>query len=76
MEITDAKNSISKAKKGIKMRVEKSGWSGHIALFVFGLVIDIALESVLPPPFGSLIGRASGGSFILGVLADGKKIKD
>jgi hypothetical protein len=76
MEVTDAKNSISKAKRDIKLRIEDSGWKGWIGLFVFGVVVDIALQSVLPPPLGILLEYASGGSFIIGVIANGKKIKD
>jgi len=76
IEITDAKNTLSKAKSDIKMRVSESGWKGFIELFVFGVVVDKALENALPQPVGSLVGYISGGSFIVGVLVNGKKMKD
>jgi hypothetical protein len=73
MEIADAKNSVSRAKRDIKRKVEEAGWYGYVGLFIFGLVADRALESALPPPIGALIGNAAAGSFIIGVLANGKK---
>jgi len=73
MEIMDAPNSVSGVKKDIKIRVEKAGWRGYIYLFIFGLVADTVLEVALPPPIGTIIGKTSAGSFVIGVLADGKK---
>lgn len=74
VEISDAKNSVSKAKRGIKMRVDRAGWRGYIFLFIFSLVADRLLETALPQPVGAVIGKTSAGSFLIGVLADGKRI--
>jgi len=76
MEITDAKNSVSKAKRDIKIRIKESGWSGFIGLFIFGWVVNKVLEIALPAPVGHIVGFASGGSLIVGVLANGKKIEE
>jgi len=73
LEISDAKNSISRVKTGIKKKVEQAGWSGYVFVFVFGLAIDKAFEAALPSPVGEIIGYANGASFVVGVIADGKK---
>jgi hypothetical protein len=72
MEITDAKNSVSQAKENIKRRVEEAGWNGFIFVSIFGLVAGVVLESVLPQPFGKIIGTSGG--LVVGVIANGKKI--
>jgi len=74
LEISDAKNSISKVKTGIKKKVEQAGWKGYVYVFVFGLAIDKAFEAALPSPVGKIIGSVNGASFVVGVIADGKKM--
>jgi hypothetical protein len=76
LDIADAWNSTSEAKKRLKKRVTEAGWEGYLVVFFFGLTTDKILESLLPPPVGSIIGFTSGGSFVVGVLADGEKMVD
>ena len=74
MEISDATNSASKAKKGIKLEIERAGWKGYVTVFFFELVADSALATVIPPPIGPMLAGFSAGSFVVGVLADGTKV--
>ena len=71
MEIADAKNTVSKAKIDIKIRVDRAGWEGRIFLFIFSTVTGEVLETALPPPVGKIIGVTGG--FVICVLTDGKK---
>lgn len=74
MEISDATDTASRAKTRIKLKIEHAGWRGYITVFFFELVADSALATAIPPPIGPMLAGLSAGSFLVGLLANGKKV--
>jgi len=74
IEISDATDTASRAKTKIKQKIEHAGWKGYITVFFFELVADSALATAIPPPIGPMLAGLSAGSFLVGLLANGKKV--
>lgn len=74
LEISEKTDMLSQAKEGIKMKLKKAGWKGHIYITFLEIIPSLALKSILPSMIHWTVDFAlqkMSSKFIVSVTVDG-----